>query len=129
MCCHCLLQFLQFYLEDDRLCYCQADAAAQAPAGVPNSSAAGVSLATSTFTSGLSGSVSSTAALAAGHVKYIALDRIPARPLPVRQHELDPMKQSHPDVGVALIDARCAVGQATRILAVCAQSCDLSSVS
>eukprot|EP00775_Hariotina_reticulata_P013433 gene13433-13561_t len=101
----------QFYLEDDRLCYCQADAAAQASAGLTNSSAEGVSLATTTFTSGLSASVSSTAALAAGHVKYIALDRIPARPLPVRQHELDPMQRSHPDVGVAIIDARVLTGQ------------------
>jgi hypothetical protein len=52
--------------------------------------------------------MASAATLAAGHVKYIALDRIPARPLPVRQHELDPVQRSHPDVGVAIIHARCA---------------------
>lgn len=46
----------------------------------------------------------SLAALAAGEVRYIALDRIPVRPLPHRQHELDPLERSHPDVGVTLVD-------------------------
>jgi hypothetical protein len=60
---------------------------------------------------GLSSATGSAAALAAGHVKYIPLDRIPVRPLPHRQHALDPMHKSHPDVGVAIIDARWVAGQ------------------
>lgn len=46
----------------------------------------------------------SLAALAAGEVRYIALDRIPVRPLPHRQHELQPMERSHPDVGVTVVE-------------------------
>jgi hypothetical protein len=56
-------------------------------------------------TAGLgSTAAASLAALAAGEVRYIALDRIPVRPLPHRQHELDPLERSHPDVGVTLVD-------------------------
>jgi hypothetical protein len=50
----------------------------------------------------MSATAASLAALASG-VRYIALDRIPVRPLPHRQHELDPVERSHPDVGVTLI--------------------------
>lgn len=52
----------------------------------------------------MSATAASLAALAAGEVRYIALDRIPVRPLPHRQHELDPLERSHPDVGITLID-------------------------
>lgn len=48
----------------------------------------------------------SLAALAAGEVRYIALDRIPVRPLPHRQHELDPLERSHPDCGITMVDDR-----------------------
>lgn len=50
--------------------------------------------------------LSSTAALAAGRICYIALDRIPVRPLPHRQHPRGPTERSHPDVGVTLVDER-----------------------
>jgi len=46
-------------------------------------------------------------------MRYIPLDRIPVRPLPHRQHALDPFERSHPDVGVALIDNRVLTGQPT----------------
>jgi hypothetical protein len=37
-------------------------------------------------------------------VRYIALDRIPVRPLPHRQHRLSPMERgSSPDLGVSLL--------------------------
>jgi hypothetical protein len=52
----------------------------------------------------MSATAASLAALAAGEVRYIALDRIPVRPLPHRQHELGPFERSHPDVGVTLVD-------------------------
>lgn len=116
---------MQFYLVDDRLCYCQAEAAAGSSGsnsstlrnlGDPQSTAlyaascsAGFASG-STFSSTMFGSTSSSAAaLSAGKVKYIALDRIPVRPLPHRpaEHALDPMQKSHhPDAGVAIVDAR-----------------------
>ncbi|WIA17082.1 hypothetical protein OEZ85_013981 [Tetradesmus obliquus] len=108
---------LWFYLEDDRLCYCQADAAGSSSSGSsnrPSSSPAFTSFGMSmrnAAAAGLSSTSSSSAALAAGHVKYIPLDRISVRPLPHRQHALDPMHRSHPDVGVAIIDARVLTGQ------------------
>lgn len=59
-------------------------------------------------TMGPAGTMGSTAAslaaLAAGEVRYIALDRIPVRPLPHRQHELQPMERSQPDVGVTVVE-------------------------
>lgn len=57
---------------------------------------------------GVNNTASSLAALAAGEARYIALDRIPVRPLPHKQHALDPLERSHPHVGVALIGNRCA---------------------
>lgn len=114
---------LQFYLVDDRLCYCEAESPASAQGssksptrnlGDPTSTAlyaASCSVGSrSSYSSTVFGSPSnSLAALAAGKVKYIPLDRIPVRPLPhkPREHEMDPMQRSHhPDVGIAIIDSR-----------------------
>lgn len=51
----------------------------------------------------ISATAASLAAMAAGEVRYIALDRIPVRPLPHRQHGLDPVERSHPDVGITMV--------------------------
>ncbi len=40
-------------------------------------------------------------------VRYLALDRIPVRPLPHRQHVLSPMETgSSPDIGISLISSK-----------------------
>lgn len=109
---------VQFYLMDDRLCYCQAEEPGGSSRshssmlrnlGDPQSTALYAASA-SAFNSSMFGSTgSSAAALAAGKVKYIPLDRIPVRPLPHKpaEHALDPMQKSHhPDAGVAIVDAR-----------------------
>jgi hypothetical protein len=57
-----------------------------------------------------------------GAVHYLPLDRIPVRPLPHRQHVLDPLEGSHPDVGIAIIDNRwdlCSRGPVQAPLAGC----------
>lgn len=120
----------QCYLEDDRLCYCQPDKLAGSSIGGSSNGATGSApftvtsyTASSTAAGGLSSTVSSAAALAAGHIKYIALDRIPVRPLPHRQHSMEPMRQSHPDVGIAIIDARCDVRLAPTKYSVCSSAC------
>eukprot|EP00878_Enallax_costatus_P024829 GHUV01026521.1.p1 GENE.GHUV01026521.1~~GHUV01026521.1.p1 ORF type:complete len:349 (+),score=81.95 GHUV01026521.1:911-1957(+) len=119
---------LWFYLLDDRLCYCEAEtpAAAQGSSnsptrnfGDPQSTALYTAScnvgSSSTFNSTMYGSTSnSLAELSAAKVKYIALDRIPVRPLPhkPKEHELDPMQRSHhPDVGIAVIDSRVLTGR------------------
>jgi hypothetical protein len=80
------------------------------PSSSPAFTSYGMSMHSATA-AGLSSTAGSAAALAAGQVKYIPLDRIPVRPLPHRQHALDPMHKSHPDVGVAIIDARWVTAQ------------------
>jgi hypothetical protein len=121
---------VQVYLCDDRLCYHQPDSStASADGGSPRAAArtsAGPAAAAAAMASaslegssnlplvgyygamGPAGTMGSTAAslaaLAAGEVRYIALDRIPVRPLPHRQHELQPMERSHPDVGVTAVE-------------------------
>lgn len=115
----------QFYLCDDRLCYCQPDSSApaggssnpgsprparsltglQASAG-SNSGAAGWVGHYGSLTASPTAAGSTLASLVAGEVRYIALDRVPVRPLPHKQHMLEPMETSHPDVGVALIDSK-----------------------
>jgi hypothetical protein len=121
---------LQVYLCDDRLCYHEPDPATITdPGSSPTAGlrskqgAAAAALASASIDStsglaslplvgfygslsaagGVSATAASLAALAAGEVQYIALDRIPVRPLPHRQHEQDPVERSHPDVGISLI--------------------------
>jgi len=110
----------QVYLCDDRLCYHEPEPAtlantdaAHSPASMHSRVTAAAMISASMDGSptlplvGYYGTVGSTAsslaALAAGEVRYIALDRIPVRPLPHRQHELDPFERSHPDVGITII--------------------------
>lgn len=122
---------LQVFLCDDRLCYHQpeqadafgTDATSASPTSLRSRTAAAAGAMVSAsmegspglqlvgnysglgVTAGLGGTAAaSLAALAAGEVRYIALDRIPVRPLPHRQHEFDPLARSHPDVGVTLVD-------------------------
>lgn len=125
----------QVYLCDDRLCYHQPEPigaadATDAYAGSPTASSRSKAAAAAAMVSAsmdasssahadlplvghyghsltLSTTAASLAALAAGEVRYIALDRIPVRPLPHRQHEFDPCERSHPDVGVTIVDDRC----------------------
>ena len=122
-----LLLCIQVYLCDDRLCYQQPDEAGHnshdvfssltsSPKAKATAAATAAAVAASREGSpdlplvgyyGLVGSTAvSLAALAAGEVRYIALDRVPVRPLPHRQHELDPLERSHPDAGITLVDDR-----------------------
>eukprot|EP00798_Chlamydomonas_sp_ICE-L_P013676 gene13676-19564_t len=43
---------------------------------------------------------------AVGKTRYIALDRIPVRPLPHRRRRVDPSTMSTPDIGVSMVDTR-----------------------
>lgn len=114
---------MQVYLLGDRLCYCQADSSATNAAGSsktvqslqdPGHAAAGAANSAVWHSAVNSKSINATTSsslldLASGSVHYIALDRIPVRPLPIRplEHTLDPMQRSyHPDIGVAIMDAR-----------------------
>jgi hypothetical protein len=63
----------QFYLGDDRLCYL------------------------------VEGSPGSPDNLGGGRVRYISLDRIPVRPLPVRQKRVHPHELTPPDIGVHIV--------------------------
>lgn len=129
----CLLITAQVYLCDDRMCYHQPDstvttsmdADSSSPTASLRSKAAAAAIASASLdgsashlplvgyygslgsqagAAAMSATAASLVALAAGEVRYIALDRIPVRPLPHRQHELGPFERSHPDVGVTLVD-------------------------
>ena len=41
--------------------------------------------------------------LGSGRVRYISLDRIPVRPLPVRQKRVHPHELTPPDIGVHIV--------------------------
>ncbi|KAI8463909.1 MAG: Lipase/lipooxygenase [Monoraphidium minutum] len=112
---------LWFQLAEDRLCYVDPEGdpgttrpASHAPPGPGGAGPTGPRGSWGGGRAAAAGLRSSSGGGGGGGgcVRYLPLDRIPVRPLPHRQHALDPRGRGHPDIGVAIIDARILTGGA-----------------